>query len=101
MTTTAQRPALLDLPHVAEFLGQPLSSVRRWIHRPPTGFPQPVRLGAKITFRTAELEAWALGTVGTTSAQPAHIEPALSPSPRPRGRPRKQAQGNVIAERKW
>lgn len=89
---TTQRPALLDLPLMAEFLGQPLSSVRRWIHRPPAGFPRPVRLGAKITFRTAEIEAWARGSVTISQDSLTVLEPHLMPAPRPRGRPPKQAR---------
>lgn len=96
---TTQRPALLDLPLMAEFLGQPLSSVRRWIHRPPAGFPRPVRLGAKITFRTAEIEAWALGSATTSQVSRAVLEPDLVPAPRPRGRPPKQARETTTAGR--
>lgn len=53
--------ALMEIPHVAAYLGQPLHSVRRWIHRPPTGFPNHIRIGRKIVFRTSEVEAWARG----------------------------------------
>ena len=53
--------ALMEIPHVAAYLGQPLHSVRRWIHRPPEGFPTHIRIGRKIVFRTAEIEKWALG----------------------------------------
>jgi predicted DNA-binding transcriptional regulator AlpA len=96
---TKFRPALLDLPLMAEFLGQPLSSVRRWIHRPPAGFPQPVRLGAKITFRRAEIEAWAFGSVTNSQASRAVSEPDQVPAPRPRGRPPKQARETTTAGR--
>lgn len=100
MTTAVQRPALLDLPLVAEFLGQPLNSVRRWIHRPPVGFPQPVKLGTKITYRAAELEAWALGSATAASAPQAVTEPTLVPAPRPRGRPPKQPREIASTDRK-
>jgi hypothetical protein len=53
---------LLNLEQVAEFIGQPLNSVRRWVHSPPDGFPQIVWLGKKITIRFSELEAWAMGS---------------------------------------
>lgn len=91
MSSISQRPALLDLQLVAEYLGQPLNSVRRWIHHPPAGFPKPVMLGRKITVRAAELEAWASGSLapghGTSTAGP--DAPVVWQPPR-RGRPPKQ-----------
>ena len=98
MSTSVQRPALLDLPLVAEFLGQPLNSVRRWIHRPPEGFPRPVRLGAKITYRTSEIEAWALG--GTAMSAQAAPTVVPLPVPRQRGRPPKQPKVVVATGQK-
>ncbi len=81
--------ALWDLPTLAFFLGQPLNSVRRWIHHPPAGFPKPVEIGRKITFRAAEVRRWAEGTATSPSedelTQPSQIS-------KRRGRPRNQAK---------
>lgn len=90
MSELSQRSgALLDLPQVANYLGQPLNSVRRWIHRPPLGFPTPVLLGRKITFRAAELEAWAMGSLiphtERIASEPIRVKSELGR----RGRPRK------------
>jgi hypothetical protein len=52
---------LLDLAQVADYLGQPVGSVRRWVHNAPEGFPPIVRIGAKITVRAHQLVAWAMG----------------------------------------
>lgn len=92
-SSTFFRPALLDLPLVAEYLGQPLNSVRRWIHHPPEGFPKPVLLGRKITFRASELEAWA---TGSPVDAPSTTEPEV-PAQRGRGRPPKQPKESAIA----
>lgn len=87
--STEQAGALVDLRYVAGYLGQPLESVRRWIHQPPRGFPPVVRIGVKITIRKRQLESWASGEV---FAAPVVVEEAqvAPPSPsRRRGRPRK------------
>lgn len=80
--------ALVDLPFVADFLGQPLSSVRRWIHHPPVGFPRPIMIGRKIVLRAAELVAWAQGSTAIEKTE--ITESAHAPIQRPRGRPPKQ-----------
>lgn len=59
MSTDFKPGQLIDLEGVAQYLGQPLGSVRRWIHHPPEGFPQVVRLGTKIVVRWSQLERWA------------------------------------------
>ena len=59
MSTDFKPGQLIDLEGVAQYLGQPLGSVRRWIHHPPEGFPQVVRLGTKIVVRFSQLERWA------------------------------------------
>lgn len=83
------RCALLDLNELSKVLEQPLSSLRRWIHRPPAGFPAPIRLGRKIVFRYAEVEAWALGSATDRPAASACVSPKdASLSLRRRGRPR-------------
>lgn len=79
--------ALWDLPTLAFFLGQPLNSVRRWIHYPPAGFPKPVEIGRKITYRAAEVRRWAEGTATPPGADELTRPSQLS---KPRGRPRKQ-----------
>lgn len=92
----AALPALLDLQLVASFLGQPLNSVRRWIHRPPEGFPKAVRLGTKITFRKAELVKWANGDA--QMSEPAFVPLVqLSESPHVgrRGRPRNTLKNDL------
>ena len=88
--------ALMEIPHVAAYLGQPLHSVRRWIHRPPTGFPNHIRIGRKIVFRTSEVEAWARGgpeysgDPGRSDAKTASSASVGVASPRLLGRPPKQ-----------
>jgi hypothetical protein len=91
-------PALLDLVAVSEFLGQPLSSVRRWIHRPPEGFPPVLLIGKKICIRAAQLEQWARGEVsfnreaslpGPFTEVKATAAASELPGKRRRGRPRK------------
>ena len=99
MTAASTRApgALMEIPHVAAYLGQPLHSVRRWIHRPPEGFPLHIRIGRKIVFRTAEIEKWALGGKSSTesdytmiqSTERAKREPILRED-RVMGRPPKQ-----------
>ena len=54
---------------LADYLGQPLNSVRRWIHKPPPGFPPTVLIGRKITYRAAEIERWAIGSAAPVPAQ--------------------------------
>lgn len=97
-SNNSQRPALLNLQQVADFLGQPVGAVRRWIHKPPVGFPGLVRIGAKITVRTAELEAWAAGGFPSVQAAPPITihPPPRDPAARPRGRPRKQPVSNTF-----
>jgi hypothetical protein len=62
MDTPFKPGQLLDLEAVANYLGQPLGSVRRWIHKPPEGFPPVLRIGSKIVVRWSQLERWATGT---------------------------------------
>ena len=59
MDTPFKPGQLLDLKAVANYLGQPLGSVRRWIHKPPEGFPPVLRIGSKIVVRWSQLERWA------------------------------------------
>jgi hypothetical protein len=83
-TTSPFAPGqLLDLAQVAEYLGQPVGSVRRWIHNPPEGFPPIVRIGAKITVRAHQLVAWAMGEtpVALTMPPPKGREPAHKLAP--------------------
>lgn len=92
--TTVQKRlsgALWDLPVLAFYLGQPLNSVRRWIHRPPEGFPRPVEIGRKITFRAAEIKRWAEGEAASAlreDAQPPSEPQALTRRGRPRNQPK-------------
>lgn len=88
MSGKTERPALLDLPELAAYLGQPVNSVRRWIHRPPSGFPKPVMIGRKITYRAAEIELWALGSAAPQVLLPAVPNPSEPPKRGP-GRPPK------------
>lgn len=88
---------LLALEDVALYLGQPLNSVRRWIHKAPPGFPRPVMIGRKITYRFSQLEAWATGAVPDPEPAPAPAALAAGPErarislpKRPRGTPRLQ-----------
>lgn len=83
MTAASTRApgALMEIPHVAAYLGQPLHSVRRWIHRPPEGFPLHIRIGRKIVFRTAEIEKWALGGEPSTESDHTQI-PGTERAPR-------------------
>ena len=90
---TEQAGALVDLRYVAGFLGQPLESVRRWIHKAPPGFPPVVRIGVKIVVRKRQLELWASGEhvfAGPGADEEVQVVPAI-PVPR-RGRPRKLAR---------
>lgn len=98
-STQIDRPALLDLEDVSIFLGQPISSVRRWIHKPPAGFPPLVFLGRKICIKAAQLEAWANGEFDFVPVEiPEEIHSVktekskLQVGKRGRGRPRKLSQ---------
>ncbi|ROZ74932.1 hypothetical protein EEB15_16240 [Ramlibacter sp. WS9] len=84
-----QAGALVDLRYVAGFLGQPLDSVRRWIHQPPPGFPPVVRIGVKITIRKRQLESWASGEFFAAPVVVEEVEVAPASKARRRGRPRK------------
>lgn len=90
--STEQVGALVDLRYVAGYLGQPLESVRRWIHRPPPGFPPVVRFGKKITIRKCQLESWASGEVSAPSVVVEEVQVEPQNQVRRRGRPRKVAR---------
>ena len=85
---TEQAGALVDLRYVAGFLGQPLDSVRRWIHQPPPGFPPVVRIGIKITIRKRQLEMWARGEMFAAPIAAEEVRVAPASQARRRGRPR-------------
>lgn len=87
--STEQAGALVDLRYVAGYLGQPLESVRRWIHQPPPGFPPVVRIGVKITIRKRQLESWASGEEFATPVVGGEDQIASPSRSRGRGRPRK------------
>lgn len=87
--STEQAGALVDLRYVAGYLGQPLESVRRWIHQPPPGFPPVVRIGVKITIRKRQLELWAGGEVFAAPVAAEEVRGAPAGQPRKPGRPRK------------
>jgi hypothetical protein len=87
--STEQAGALVDLRYVAGYLGQPLDSVRRWIHQPPPGFPPVVRIGIKITIRKRQLESWASGEVSAAPVDGEEMQVAPPTQARGRGRPRK------------
>jgi len=90
--STEQAGALVDLRYVAGYLGQPLESVRRWIHQPPPGFPPVVRIGIKITIRKSQLESWASGEVSAPSVFVEKVQVEPQNQARRRGRPRKVAR---------
>jgi len=75
---------LIDLEGVAQYLGQPLGSVRRWIHHPPEGFPQVVRLGTKIVVRFSQLERWA--------TEPTMAEESVTEEPKRRSSRRAESE---------
>ncbi len=91
-TSTEQAGALVDLRYVAGYLGQPLESVRRWIHQPPPGFPPVVRIGIKITIRKRQLESWASGEVFAAPVVVEEVKVAPASQARRPGRPRKVAR---------
>ncbi len=82
-------PTLLNLGQVAVILGQPLSSVRRWIHHPPAGFPPRIRIGRKILVRSNQLEAWARGEAVVDAFPVVQSSAPGVVKTRGRGRPRK------------
>jgi hypothetical protein len=90
--STEQAGALVDLRYVAGYLGQPLESVRRWIHQPPPGFPPVVRIGIKITIRKSQLESWASGEVFAAPVVVEKVQVEPQNQARRRGRPRKVAR---------
>lgn len=91
--------ALWDIPTVALFLGEPLNSVRRWIHHPPQGFPGFLKIGRKIVFRAVEIRRWSdvrdfkRENESDTTPQPEASE--SRPTAKSRGRPRSQPKGGL------
>lgn len=82
---------LMDVPAVAQALGFSVHQARRFLAAPPTDFPPPVRVGARIFVRRPQLEAWARGELVAAPPAPEGLSaaPLRAPTGRPRGRPRK------------
>jgi len=88
-----QLPLLLDTELLAKITGFAEQTLRHWAtntRQPPPGWPEPVRIGRNVRYRTAEIINW----INAGCAEPAKnrslaIQVASQPLKRGRGRPRK------------
>lgn len=87
-------PLLLDTETLSKISGFAEQTLRHWatnVRPPPPGWPEPVRIGRNVRYRTAEILAWING--GCTDIPkiipPAPIESKATPVKRGLGRRRK------------
>ena len=84
-----QLPLLLDTELLAKITGFAEQTLRHWAtntRQPPPGWPEPVRIGRNVRYRTDEIIRWINGGDRTSETSPplATVE-----QKRGRGRPRK------------
>jgi len=83
-----QLPLLLNTELLAKITGFAEQTLRHWANKtrkPPAGWPEPIRIGRNVRYRTSQIIEWIEGSaVPNTEFK----EPAFTPK-RGRGRPRK------------
>lgn len=88
-----QLPLLLDTEQLARITGFAEQTIRHWANktRPaPLGWPEPVKVGRAVRYRTIDIIQWVDG--GCRMQPPGSSQTALEnepPTRRGRGRPRK------------
>lgn len=94
-----QLPLLLDTDQLAQITGFAVQTIRHWANktRPvPLGWPEPVKVGRLVRYRTIDILDWVNGgcRMQPTGAPPSALinEP---PMRRGRGRPRKGAPSGI------
>ena len=90
-----QLPLLLDTELLAHVTGFAEQTLRHWANKtrkPPHGWPEPVRIGRNVRYRTAEILEWiALGCpAAEISTLPVSVDTTIYVK-RGRGRPKKKA----------
>lgn len=86
LPTQQQLPLLLDTELLSRLTGFAEQTIRHWAthtRQPPSGWPEPIRVGRNVRYRTAEILAWINGP--TLLVPP----PTFIEQKRGRGRPRK------------
>lgn len=81
-------PFLVDTALLAQLTGFAEQTLRHWANKtrqPPRGWPEPIRIGRNVRYRTSQIIDW---IEGTTAPNTELQEPPFTPR-RGRGRPRK------------
>lgn len=83
-----QLPLLLDTALLAKITGFAEQTLRHWANKtrqPPPGWPEPIKVGRNVRYRTSHIIDWIEGVAApNTELQ----DPVFTPK-RGRGRPRK------------
>jgi len=51
-------PELTPKPRVAERLGVSSRAILNWMSDPKLNFPEPIRINARVYFRTTDIDQW-------------------------------------------
>lgn len=84
-------PLLLDTELLSKLTGFAPQTLRHWAthtRKPPPGWPEPIRVGRNVRYRTDEIIRWINGGDRTSEIDP-HLATVTVEQKRGRGRPRK------------